>query len=287
MFSENRTFDIRDRIPSKIIRERERDRMSYKISVITVVRNGEKTLEQTILSVLNQTYDNMEYIIVDGASTDGTVDIIKKYEKHLAAWISEPDRGVYDAMNKGIDKATGIWTNFMNSGDCFYNNDVISSFVSRVSESVDVFYGDTLIRRVWGDLITKPFPLTKLKDHIPFCHQSCFTRTDLLKRIKFDLQYKICADYDFYYDLYQANMRFVYAPVIISLFEATDGISSSNTLAMYKECCQIAGKKNSIVREMQFKLLWLNIFFRKRIKKIILHSPFFTYYKIYKVKFTR
>jgi glycosyltransferase involved in cell wall biosynthesis len=280
-------FETKFRAKQLEKKEKERERMSCKISVITVVRNGEKTLEQTILSVLNQTYSNIEYIIIDGASTDGTVDIIKRYERRLACWISEPDKGIYDAMNKGIDKATGVWTNFMNSGDYYYNNDVISSFVGRLSGAVDVFYGDTLIRRVWGDLITKPLRLDTLKEHIPFCHQSCFTRTDLLKRIKFDLRYKICADYNFYYNLYQANMRFFYIPLTVSVFEATDGVSSSNTLAMYKECCQIAGKKNSIVRRMQFKLLWLYIFFRKRMKKIILHSPVFIYYKHYKIKYTR
>jgi glycosyltransferase involved in cell wall biosynthesis len=82
------------------------------IAVITVVRNGEKTLEQTILSAINQTYTNVEYIVVDGASTDGTLDIIRKYDDRIGYWVSEPDEGIYDAMNKGIDLATGEWINF-------------------------------------------------------------------------------------------------------------------------------------------------------------------------------
>jgi cellulose synthase/poly-beta-1,6-N-acetylglucosamine synthase-like glycosyltransferase len=94
------------------------------ISIITVVYNGEKFLEETIKSVINQTYDNVEYIIIDGGSSDGTIDIIKKYEDYIDYWVSEKDNGIYDAMNKGIDLATGIWINFMNAGDLFFDNTI-------------------------------------------------------------------------------------------------------------------------------------------------------------------
>ena len=87
------------------------------ISVVTVSYNAVATIEQTLLSVINQTYPNIEYIIIDGGSTDGTVDIIKKYADEIVYWISEPDKGIYDAMNKGIKKANGEWINFINAGD--------------------------------------------------------------------------------------------------------------------------------------------------------------------------
>ena len=103
------------------------------ISIITVVFNGEKYLEETIQSVINQTYSNVEYIIIDGGSSDGTLDIIKKYEERIDYWVSEKDRGIYDAMNKGIDVASGKWLNFMNGGDEFYDNKVIENIFKNCS----------------------------------------------------------------------------------------------------------------------------------------------------------
>ena len=100
------------------------------ISIVTVSYNAVLTIEQTILSVINQTYPNVEYIIIDGGSTDGTVDIIKKYEDKIAYWVSEPDKGIYDAMNKGVVVATGEWINFMNAGDIFTDGDVIDKLFS-------------------------------------------------------------------------------------------------------------------------------------------------------------
>lgn len=116
--------------------------MSKKITVVTVCFNAESVLEQTMQSVLNQTYKNVEYLIIDGGSKDGTLDIIKKYSDKVK-WISEPDKGIYDAMNKGVKMASGEWINFMNAGDRFASNDVLEKiFAKEYPEEVKFLYSD-------------------------------------------------------------------------------------------------------------------------------------------------
>jgi len=103
-------------------------------SIITVTYNAERWLERTILSVLSQSYPNIEFIIVDGASKDGTVDIIKQYEPGIASWVSEPDKGLYDAMNKGLRMATGDYVWFINAGDTLYTSDTLQSIVASLEK---------------------------------------------------------------------------------------------------------------------------------------------------------
>ena len=112
------------------------------------MENGEKELENTILSVIRQTYDNLEYIIVDGGSTDNTINIIKKYANKISYWISEPDKGLYDAMNKGLRRATGDYVWFLNAGDTLYTADTVQRIVASLKKKVslpDVIYGETRI----------------------------------------------------------------------------------------------------------------------------------------------
>jgi glycosyltransferase involved in cell wall biosynthesis len=115
-----------------------------QVSIITVTYNAEKYLEQTIKSIMEQDYPNIEYIIIDGASTDGTIDIIKKYEKYITRWISESDNGIYDAMNKGIKLTTGNWINFMNAGDGFSSENILSSIFYK-NYNFDVLYSDSYL----------------------------------------------------------------------------------------------------------------------------------------------
>ena len=206
------------------------------ISIITVVYNGVSTLERTILSVINQTYKNIEYIIIDGGSTDGTVDIIKKYEKHLTYWISETDGGVYDAMNKGIIKATGEWTNFMNSGDWFFDNNVIESLFSLFPKE-DLVYGSAVMRFERGNCLQKP----KNKLHpwnIKINHQSLFCKSYILNTMRFNTKYKIASDYEFLHKCFNNNYTMKYYDIIVSSCE-TPGISNSLYLLSIKERLQI------------------------------------------------
>ncbi|MBV4191775.1 glycosyltransferase, partial [Bacteroides fragilis] len=111
------------------------------ITVITVCYNAISDIEKTILSVIHQLYSNIEYVIIDGGSVDGTIEIIEKYHDKISYWISESDKGIYDAMNKGVDKATGEWVCFMNAGDTFYSPDTILSVSDCFCHQYDIVYG--------------------------------------------------------------------------------------------------------------------------------------------------
>ncbi len=210
---------------------------SPKVTVVTVVYNRVKEIEQTMLSVLNQTYADLEYIVIDGGSTDGSLDIIRKYAKHLAYWVSEPDKGIYDAMNKGIRQASGEWVNFMNAGDSFWSPLVVAESMRYVQAypSAGVLYGDTVHKNPFGKVRIDARPLEGIVRETVFCHQSCFVRTDLLKDMPFDLAYRYVADYDLLSKLYRAGVSFVYYPQVISLFAVGAGASFTHAYASIRE----------------------------------------------------
>jgi glycosyltransferase involved in cell wall biosynthesis len=175
------------------------------ITVVTVVMNGEKFLEETILSIINQTYDNVEYIIIDGGSSDGTLGIIRKYEQAIDYWISENDKGIYDAMNKGISLATGEWINFINADDYLASEDVIQKVIENlphVSPSCSIVYGSLNLVKDSGEslyIIKTPAELAKrqLKTRMSVPHQSQFCRLSSLKMMGgYKRHYKISGDYE-------------------------------------------------------------------------------------------
>jgi glycosyltransferase involved in cell wall biosynthesis len=199
------------------------------ISVITVVYNRVHEIERTVQSIINQTYDRIQYIIIDGGSTDGTVDILKKYENKIAYWISEPDKGIYDAMNKGIERATGDYVNFMNCGDRFASEDVIQTFVKGQYEA-DIVYGEALVEYKSYSALFKRSPLKNMWRHSPFCHQASFIKTALLKEWKYDLQYKIGSDHDFFYRAYINRKKFQYFDQLVCLFDGRDGATKKQVI---------------------------------------------------------
>ena len=172
-----------------------------KISIITVCRNAGWVIEQTIKSVLEQEYKNIEYIIVDGNSQDETMDIVRRYaEEGKIKYISEPDQGIYDAMNKGIRMATGDYLQFLNAGDALINCGVIMKVAERIAESqVDIVYGNILYQypdgnesiRVYGQFCSTFFYYL-LGDCIN--HQAIFAARQCLEGKGFDTTYCICAD---------------------------------------------------------------------------------------------
>ena len=160
-------------------------------------------------SVLSQTYANLEYIIIDGASTDGTVDMIRMNEHRLAHWVSEPDSGIYDAMNKGVRYAKGEWINFMNAGDTFYSPDSIERMFKRDVHDADLLYGDCVLEFENGfSIVLRARKVDAVWKGMIFHHQTLFTRTDVCRDHPFDTSYKVGADFAFIYDCYRRGCRF-------------------------------------------------------------------------------
>jgi len=212
-----------------------------KISIITVCLNSEKTIEQTIKSVLEQQYKDLEYIIVDGGSTDGTMDIVKKYD--ITKVISEPDNGLYDAMNKGIAMATGDVIGIINSDD-WYEPDAFQVVAQKFSNNdVDILYGTTngiLIDKVVE--VREPQELWTMHYQMPFVHASVFVRKEIYDRYGvFDTTYRIAADCDIFLRWYTNSLRMKDAECTIANF-SLDGLSAQQSGVGFEECFQIRKK---------------------------------------------
>ncbi|MCT7530915.1 glycosyltransferase family 2 protein [Aliarcobacter cryaerophilus] len=200
-----------------------------KVTVVTVTYNAEEYLEQTIKSVIKQDYPNIEYIIIDGASSDRTVRIIKEYQKYISYWTSEPDSGIYDAMNKGIDIATGEWINFMNAGDSFVEFSTISNVINNLDKNTDIVAGDIYYLENGKSTYKKSHNLDK-KFNGMFCfHQTMFTKIELLKKYKFNTSFKIAADYYFTLKCAMNNYNFQFVDFAVANF-LSGGISETNKI---------------------------------------------------------
>lgn len=194
----------------------------YKISVVTVCRNVEKVIEGTIKTVVNQSYRDIEYIIVDGSSTDGTVDIIKQYAaKYPIRYISEPDTGIYNAMNKAVKMCTGDYVIFINAGDGFWKDDVVQKAVAFMKANKgDIYHGNcvrTNIGVVRERNVNHGTFLQLLKGKQPF-HQCTFASRETLERFSFNETYKIRSDFDWFLRCRKAGYRICYMDFIISRY---------------------------------------------------------------------
>ncbi len=254
------------------------------ISIITVVYNGEKFLEDTISSVINQSYGNVEYIIIDGGSNDGTVEIIKKYDHLIDYWVSEADKGIYDAMNKGISLATGSWVGLVNADD-FYDLNALNALAYQAKNypEVNVFHFNLRVISFNNEnsITESPTKLHMLYKGMCINHPASFVSLKTYKKEGvFSLQYPIAADWELMLRFYKNGCKFKDGKDIVSNFRL-GGVSYLITKQSIKEKHLIRKKHNlftyidkyylsdlvkyfvfgkNLVKVAQFKNKWVNKF---------------------------
>jgi glycosyltransferase involved in cell wall biosynthesis len=192
------------------------------VTIVTVVFNARNKLERTIMSVIGQDYPDIEYIIIDGGSKDGTLDIVDKYKDHITFYVSEPDSGLYDAMNKGISHAHGDYLWFLNAGDLIYANDTISKIMG-MGKDADVYYGNTLIIDMEGRTVglRRLKPPDKLswksfRNGMVVCHQAVIVKRNIIK--PFDVRYRFASDYDWVLRLLKTSRHIVNTGLILARY---------------------------------------------------------------------
>jgi len=224
--------------------------MKPKLSVITIVYNNVKDIERTMLSVLQQSYPSIEYIIIDGASTDGTMEVINKYQAKLAKVISEPDKGIYDAMNKGLLQATGDYVLFMNSGDEIFDQDTVAE-VLKTEEGADIYYGETeMYNESWESLGQRrhaappTFNWKSFKYGMNISHQAIYIKRTFTE--PYDLQYKYSADIDWIIKIARKSSKIVNTHRYVAKY-LVGGVSKKRHLASLKERFRIFTKYYGLI----------------------------------------
>lgn len=206
-----------------------------KLSIITINYNNYEGLKKTINSVVEQTYQDFEWIVIDGGSTDGSKELIEQYTEHFSYWVSEPDKGIYNAMNKGIQQAKGEWLQFLNSGDWLYSNDILETIFSQEWEA-DILYGNVAIGYSINNdekkyYIKKYPPQVSLDYFFKECinHQSGFYKRELFDDHIFSESLAIISDWKLHIEFCMIGKRYHYIDLIIAGYEG-DGISSNEIM---------------------------------------------------------
>lgn len=215
-----------------------------KISIVTVTYNAGNTLEESILSTINQSYKNIEYIIVDGGSQDNTLKIIRKYENRITKWVSERDNGIYDAMNKALDYASGDYLVFIGCDDHFLSYNTIENVARFITDKDCVYYGN-VFRNSRNDIYKGHFNKFKISlENI--CHQSIFYPKSVYKSYRYNLKYRVYADY-FYNLTIFPKFKFIYIPVTICYYNYEGFSSVSRDLAFERDVDLYVMKQNGLI----------------------------------------
>lgn len=243
------------------------------MTIITVVRNGEAVLERTIKSIISQTCPNLEYVIVDGASTDGTLKIIKKYEKHISRWISEPDKSLYDGMNKGLKLANGKYVLFIHAGDELYNKNTLSKVFSK-EKNADVYYGNAILINNKGEELgfyhnKAPKQLTwkSLGKGMVVCHQAFIIKKSLCT--EYDIRYRLVSDVGWMIDGLKRSEKIVNTNIKMAKF-LIGGLGVQNEYKTWKERYKMLngyfGPTRNFINHLYMGIMYI---YYKAVKKSI------------------
>jgi glycosyltransferase involved in cell wall biosynthesis len=232
------------------------------VSVVTVVRDAEDVVSGTIESVLGQTYSPLEYVVVDGASTDDTWQIIQEYGDRIDTVVSEPDDGIYDAMNKGSELASGVWVIYMNAGDTFASSHVLSSLQELFVSDADVILGG--VEKVLVDeyetrrFQQTPAQISALWKRMPTTHQSILVRREHVLEYPFDTSYRWCADQDQLLRLQAAGKKFRTVDTVISVFDCQSDQVRGDDLYIWERWRLSKGHASFMKRCLQFGQEWIH-----------------------------
>ncbi len=242
-----------------------------KISICTICLNSEQEINSTILSVLEQTYKDFELIVKDGGSTDGTLRILtqikENYQQYNIEIVSQADSGIYNAMNQALDHANGEYCIFLNSGDLFHDRCSLERIIPYLNGENDVVYGDAEV--CYGEDTKKwQADIEIVAERMPFCHQACLVKTDLLKFYRFNEAYRIAADYDLVLRLYLDKRLFANTGTVISRFDLS-GISSTKYIERLKERYAVRCNNGVINKNYKFSFGYIRDIVIEIIKTVI------------------
>jgi glycosyltransferase involved in cell wall biosynthesis len=230
--------------------------MQPVFSIITITYNAESTLERTIKSVINQRYPYIEYIIVDGASTDGTLALAEKYRTKISKIISEKDKGIYDAMNKGLALATGDYIWFMNAGDTIFSPDTTGSIAEITDMFPDIIYGETVVTDNAGNCLymrrlkaPKKLAWRSFRKGMLVCHQSFIVRRDIA--LEYDLKYRFSADFEWCIRCMKSASNIYNTNLVLATY-LNEGVTTQNMKASLKERFSIMCKYYGTIQTCLF-----------------------------------
>ena len=240
-------------------------------SIITVCYNAVKELEKTILSVINQDCEDFEFIIIDGGSSLETQEIIKQYRDNIDVFISEADKGIYDAMNKGVIHASGDYCIMMNTDDTFVNKRTLSrvhSIMKHDNFKSDIYFGNSIVENEYGVFENTIRDIKLMRYKSVLSHQATFVRSDLLRNHPFDLKYKYCADYKQLSTLYLNGYSFYRLNICVAVTPIASGATYNNYIESTKEHFSILKERGENVFWKEYKTLFLRILVRL-IKRVL------------------